>query len=242
MPIRNRKYALLALLAVLAGLALLLAGPRDRHERIGLFTTLPILWAESADLGELVRGEAPPHWARAALAARESIVPLDSLARIEALDLLLIAQPRPLSPQENVALDAWVRNGGRAVILADPMLTAESLFPLGDRRRPQNVVLLSPLLTHWGVRLSFDDGQSFGRHDVPLLGIKLPVNLPGTLAVTDLAQGCAAMDKGIAVRCRIGRGHVLVAADAALLEGPQTDSESQAQTALNTLLDAVRAD
>ncbi len=169
-------------------------------------------------------------------------MPLDNLSRISSIDLLLIAQPRPLSPQENVALDEWVRQGGRAVIFADPMLTAESLFPLGDRRRPQDVVLLSPLLSHWGLQLSFDDTQAFGPHEVPLLGQRLPVNLPGRLSVTDPKPGCAILDGGIAARGRIGKGQVLVVGDAALLESPEAGAESQAGTVLDSLLDAVRND
>lgn len=223
-------------------MAIALGWPGGKQQRTGLFTTLPILWAESADLAELVKGEAPPHWAKAALARRGPIVPLDSLARIEGVDLLLIAQPRPLSPQENVALDEWVRKGGHVVIFADPMLTADSLFPIGDRRRPQDVVLLSPLLTHWGLQLGFDNTQAFGPHEVPLLGRALPVNLPGHLAVTDPGQGCALIDGGIAARCRIGKGRALVVADAALLESPEAASESQAETVLSGLMDAAKSD
>ena len=242
MPVRNRKFVLITLFAALIGLALALGWPGGKQQRIGLFTTLPILWAESADVAELVKGEAPPHWGKAALARRGRIVPLDNLSRISSIDLLLIAQPRPLSPQENVALDEWVRQGGRAVIFADPMLTAESLFPLGDRRRPQDVVLLSPLLSHWGLQLSFDDTQAFGPHEVPLLGQRLPVNLPGRLSVTDPKPGCAILDGGIAARGRIGKGQVLVVGDAALLESPEAGAESQAGTVLDSLLDAVRND
>ena len=65
----------------------------------------------------------------------------------------MMIQPRPLSPQENVALDNWVAAGGRLLLFADPALTEDSAFAIGDRRRPQDVVLLSPILARWGLEL-----------------------------------------------------------------------------------------
>ena len=49
---------------------------------------------------------------------------------------LLAIQPRALPAEELVALDNWVRDGGRIVLLADPMLEWPSERPLGDRLRP----------------------------------------------------------------------------------------------------------
>ena len=50
--------------------------------------------------------------------------------------LLLAAQPQALTAERLVALDDWVRAGGRLVLLADPSLRWESSRPLGDRFRP----------------------------------------------------------------------------------------------------------
>lgn len=190
--------------------------------KIGLFTTLPILWRETGDLGELLSGDAPPHWAQAALAAHGAVQPLDTLAGqsgtlpLPGDALLVMAQPRGLSPSENVALDDWVRAGGRVLLFADPLLTAESAFAIGDRRRPQDVVLLSPILARWGLELQFDEDQLPGAREVRLLGGAIPVNLPGRFAARGPA--CRLLADGLAARCRIGAGHVLAVADAALLE------------------------
>lgn len=194
-----------------------------------LFTTLPILWSESADISGIVRGEGQAHWVRDALATRGRIIALDNLAGIAGDVPLLMAQPRPLSPQENVALDGWVRGGGRVLLFADPMLTAPSAYALGDRRRAQDVVLISPLLRHWGLRLEFDDGQMFGERQVQALGVALPVNLPGRLVPAPDGEGvCAFVADGLVADCRIGRGRALVVADAALFEtGDSTSAESR---------------
>ena len=159
---------------------------RSGPDAIGLFTTLPILWAESDDLRGLLRSDTPPHWALAALRARGEVKPVDSLMPrkdaplVPGVGLLVMAQPRALAPQENVALDDWVRRGGRLLLFADPLLTEESAFAFGDRRRPQDVVLLSPILARWGLRLEFDEGQPPGERLADLDGVTLPVNLPAS--------------------------------------------------------------
>ncbi|MBX9665935.1 hypothetical protein [Novosphingobium sp.] len=151
------------------------------------------------------------------------IVPLDTLLAPGALADLLVAQPRPLEPAENVALDAWVRGGGHLLLFADPLLTAESRFPLGDPRRPADTVLLGPILAHWGLVL---------REGRESAGMPFPVNAPGELSL--LAEGprnCQIKQKGLMAECRIGKGFVLIVADSALLEpadGPEASSRARA--------------
>lgn len=191
---------------------------------IGLFTTLPILWTESEDMRGFLRSDTPPHWALAELRRHGEVRALGSLvgahdtAPLAGVALLVMAQPRTLAPQENVALDRWVRQGGRLLLFADPLLTEESVYALGDRRRPQDVILLSPILSRWGLQLAFDEAQGAGESVAALLGGLLPVNLPGNLSRTDGGRGCSVLAGGIAASCRIGRGRVLIIADAALLE------------------------
>lgn len=150
--------------------------------------------------------------------------PLDTLAGASGVAvlppraLLVMAQPRPLSPDENVALDDWVRGGGRVLLFADPMLTADSAFALGDRRRPQDIALLSPILARWGIELRFHEDQPPGEREVPLLDAMMPVNLAGYFIVRDKAADCALQAAALVVRCRIGAGHLVAIADAALLE------------------------
>ena len=47
-----------------------------------------------------------------------------------------MAQPLAQAPENLVALDDWVRGGGRVLLLADPMLEWPSKRPLGDPLRP----------------------------------------------------------------------------------------------------------
>lgn len=214
---------------MIAGVALLARGRQaSGSDRIGLFTTLPILWNEEADVGALLKSTEAPHWARRILADRGGIAPLDSLASpggrgpLDRVGRLVMAQPRPLGPAENVALDAWVRGGGRLLLLADPALTAESNFAIGDPRRPQAVVLLSPIFRRWGLDLQFDDAQAFGDHPVIVDGVPVPVNLAGRFAVRD-QHSCRIEADGLIAECRIGRGHVTAVADAAVLDRDDPD-------------------
>lgn len=220
------------------------AWSRTSELPVGLFTTLPILWTESDDIGDMLRGDAPAHWARGVLEARGKIVPLDHLAgtgvgSLAGLDRVVIAQPRPLSPQENVALDDWVKGGGKLLLLADPMLTAESAFSVGDRRRPQDVVLLSPILTRWGLELRFDETQAPGETRPEVMGVAVPVNLPGRFTVSGADGACRTWGEGVAVSCAIGKGRVIALADAAVLD-PE-DPDAARADAFAWLLDAAFA-
>lgn len=241
-------------LALVAALVLVLAltvragngGVRQTAGPVGLFTTLPILWSESADIAGLLRADATPHWARAVLDKAGGVVPIDNLARLGSgarqPDLVIMAQPRPLSPQENVAIDEWVRRGGRVLLFADPMLTAPSAYPLGDRRRPQDVVLISPLLGHWGLRLTFDEAQPLGPREVTVAGVRVQVDLPGRLEVLRTDGSCVLMADGHAARCRLGRGSALIVADAALLQASHGDDAVRADALAQLVAEARRQD
>lgn len=245
-PVRRSRLLLaLGLIALLAA-ALVWRGASSRvpGDPIGLFTSLPLLWAESEDLGAALRSDTPAHWARAVIERQGRVVPLDHLAgegagSLHGLKRLVIAQPCPLSPEENVALDNWVRGGGRLLLLADPLLTEESAFQLGDKRAPQGTVLLSPILRHWGLELQFDESQDFSRETVAnLMGRELPVNLPGSLLILN-PDHCRSWNAGLAATCAIGRGRVLALADAAVLE--RDDPGGTRAAALRFLLDAAFA-
>ena len=187
---------------------------------LGLMGTIPIFWGEAGDFGEVLGGGESAHWARARLEADYRLNPLDTLdeASLSGIELLMLAQPRALSPAENVALDAWVRGGGRLLLFADPMLTGESRFAIGDRRRPQDVVLLSPILDHWGLALEFDEDRPPGPALMRAEGAAIPVNLAGSLGIRDGEADCAILVADVLAECRIGRGRALVLADAALLD------------------------
>lgn len=187
---------------------------------LGLMGTIPIYWGEAGDFSEVLAGGENAHWARERLEADYRLSPLDTLDEesLAGIDFLMLAQPRALSPAENVALDAWVRGGGRLLLFADPMLTGESRFAIGDRRRPQDVILLSPILDHWGLALAFDEDRPVGAALVRAAGAAIPVNLPGSIDVGDGEGDCAILVPEVLAECRIGWGSALVLADAALLD------------------------
>lgn len=216
---------------MLAGLALALGliAWFSQHQRaapsapIGLFTSLPILWNNSPDLASELRSDRPVHWAQAVLAEHGQVTALDVLSAgpgprsLAGLRRLVIAQPRVLSPSENVALDDWVRGGGQLLLLADPAYTEESPVGLGDPRRPQSAALLSPILARWGLELQFDADQPMKEQTREVMGMTVPVILPGRF--TTRGQGnCRLWGEGLAVTCAIGKGRVFALADAALLE------------------------
>lgn len=230
----------------LAPLALALATPAchaapdapdaEPRPRLGLMTTLPIYWPETGDVAEVLRAGDEGSWVRQALEAEFELEPLDTLDRaaLAKLDRLLLAQPRVLSPAENVALDDWVRAGGRLLLLADPMLTRHSRFGIGDKRRPQDVALLSPILAHWGLELRFDPDQPEGEHGAELGGARMPVDLSGTLAILP-GGSCAIESEGLLARCGIETGQVTILADAAVLDDPPTELRRSGLRALARL-------
>ena len=227
----QRRFALgIAATFLFAAIGVWALSPQDEAERrpLGLMSTLPIYWGEAAGMDELIGGTAQPHWVRGTLEREFDLIPVDNLAEArelaqdDGLTWLLLAQPRALSGPENVALDKWVRGGGQLLLFADPMLTGHSRFSIGDRRRPQDVILLSPILSRWGLSLHFDEAQLAGEREVDYDGMALPVDLAGTfrLVATDPgapAQCKLAADKVVA-DCAIGQGRALIVSDAALLD------------------------
>ena len=186
---------------------------------LGLMGTIPVYWGEAGELQELIEGTATPHWARATLERDYRLQPIEYLdsETLDAIDYLLLAQPRALSGEENVAVDAWVRNGGRVLLFADPMMTGHSRFAIGDRRRPQDVTLLSPILRHWGLELEFVEDQAVGPRVVRAGALELPVNLPGRFTLREGAD-CTLSADALLARCAIGEGAATIVADAALLD------------------------
>jgi hypothetical protein len=197
-------------------LALGPTGPRPVAERppLVLMTGLPLVWGESGPFDP----ESRPAAFYSALQREFTIRPVDYLdSRALAGDrLLLLAQPRMLEPRELVALDAWVRGGGRALILADPELLWPSRLPVGDSRRPPPASLLSPLLSHWRLRLHTSAGRPILTEHLNDRGRtrRIVLAAPGRI---EAAGPCRPGSRDWLAACRIGDGRALVVADADLL-------------------------
>jgi hypothetical protein len=88
------------------------------------------------------------------------------------------------------------------------------------------VVLVSPILGRWGLELQFDDAQPAGLRENA--GEAMPVNLPGLFAFKKGGADarCKIRSEGLIARCSVGKGRVLLVADAALLE---TEGDRQVQ-------------
>ncbi|MFZ1743242.1 MAG: ABC transporter [Pontixanthobacter sp.] len=234
--------------AIAAGLVLVVSGgfwlanqsadieDRDKPQ-LGLMTSLPIVWAESADLGNLIANDAAAHWVKTALETRYEIVPIDYLAasddaqpsaQLKSLRQIALMQPRVLSPAEFAALDAWVEGGGKLLLFADPLLTAHSDFALGDKRRPQEIALLSPILSRWGLVQFLDESQAAGIREIAWQGLNVPVEQAGHFEiVTQGDQRCTLQAQGLIAECQLGKGRALIVADAGMLDAESDGNDSR---------------
>lgn len=227
MTSRRARVALAAaaLIALLAGVLLVtLARPAppalpdrpagDRPELM-LLTSLPIVFPERLSL------ESAGSPALAALQSRYSVVPISitSASELGVRKLLLMAQPNAQPAEALVDLDAWVRSGGRVLLLADPALAWPSERPLGDRLRPAPGFADTGLLGHWGLRL--EPPEAGGPASRTIDGREVRTVSPGTLVVT--GPDCATAGDGLIARCRLGRGLATVIADSDFLDPGQSE-------------------
>jgi hypothetical protein len=187
--------------------------PPARRPRLLLMTSLPIVWGEYGPFDRRSR----PSLAYRVLQEEFDVRPIDMLddPSLAAGRLLLLAQPRWLSPAELTALDAWVRRGGRAVILADPALVWPSELPLGDIRRPLPASLLRPLLTHWQLELLPPHRAGAMQLLVGEAGRLIVLDAPGRF--TGKGGACRPSLQSIYARCALGTGRAILLADADLL-------------------------
>jgi hypothetical protein len=246
----GRLSALLAALFVLAGCdpdeaAAPAAANLAELPELGLMTSLPLYWPLGAGVEDIASGSAAPPWQRAELAKRHRLVLLDTLSPIAALapggaetdplaDLarLAVIQPRGLAPADNVALDDWVRGGGRLLLVLDPQLAGEYDLPLGDPRRPSQVALIPPVLERWGLAIRYDETQELALRQVPLGKATLPLVLAGEVIISaEAARRCTSAAEGAAARCRVGKGEVTVLADATAFESDEASDEARASLA-----------
>ncbi|MEM6909258.1 MAG: hypothetical protein AAF494_11310 [Pseudomonadota bacterium] len=220
--------------------------PIEDRETLGIMSSLPLFWPLDVEMSEVVRGDAPIPWQREALEQRFNLAPLDTLSPIAdvapdsseidplaAIERIAIIQPRLLTPEDNVALDDWVREGGQLLLVLDPALTGTYELPLGDPRRPLASALYSlpPVLTRWGLELQYEVPETFeaGIAAITLGNQELTVEHGGTWSIADAdAAACRLLARSVVAQCEVGAGMVTVMADAALFERPDLAGESGA--------------
>jgi hypothetical protein len=211
---RALMFALL-IVSVAAGLAYAFSwrqpqrlAPRTPANRptLLLLTSLPLVFGEQFSI------EAGGSPALKALETRYRVVPISvsSEAELGKGRLLLMAQPRAQPAEDLVALDKWVRGGGRVLLLADPMLEWPSDRPLGDPLRPPPMFADTGLLAHWG--LTLDPPDERGPKGGKLGGYEILTVSPGALS-----GHCEISANRLVAHCRIGRGRAAVVADADFL-------------------------
>ena len=173
---------------------------------VHVLTSLPLLFGEGFGLS----GTQPE--ATTYLERYYKLEPIDLPSKLPEGGVLLAAQPRALPAEELVALDAWVRRGGRLGLLADPMLEWPSARPLGDRLRPPTSYADTGLLAHWGLRLDAPDVR--GLKTTRYNGTSgMTYHSPGRLV--KVGGSCTVNDEnGISATCFLGDGLVFIVADA----------------------------
>jgi len=215
---RVRPLVLLMIAAIAAAVialwarqrAVLPQRPAAERPVVKLLSGLPLMFGDEFSLG----GNGSP--ALAALQKRYRVEPISTgaAAELNGARLLLMAQPSAQRPEDLVAIDQWVRAGGRALVLADPALNWPSDRPLGDPLRPPAMFADTGLLGHWGLRL--DAPEMDGPRQLRMGRFEVLTGSPGTLVGT--ARGCEVEPGGLVARCRIGRGQATVIADADFLD------------------------
>jgi hypothetical protein len=226
-------FAVAALAAAAAVALVLHPGRRDTIEArpaaqrpvLLLLTSLPLIFSEDFSL----RGGGSP--ALKALQTRYRIVPISVTdpADLGKGRLLLMAHPLAQPAEDLVALDDWVRRGGRVLLLADPLLEWPSARPLGDPLRPPPMFMDTGLLAHWGLRL---EGPWIpGKAKYSVNGYPVEAISAGELHA--MRPGCRIANEALIARCQIGRGEVTVIADADFLNVDEPDA---ARSNLDALL------
>ncbi|GAA4724399.1 hypothetical protein H9L13_12110 [Sphingomonas lutea] len=205
---RARVLAALALLLLVAGAWALASKQRPAPQAaekpvLLLLTSLPIVFGEQFAL------DGGGSRVLQALETRYRVRPISvtSTAELSGHNLLLLAHPPAQTSENLVALDGWVRRGGRVLLLADPALEWPSERALGDPLRPPPMFSDTGLLARWGVRL--DTPETAGPQVRTLAGREVMTASPGTL------HGRCAISAGrLLADCAVGKGRALIVADA----------------------------
>jgi hypothetical protein len=176
-----------------------------------VLTGLPLFWGEGG-IADVLNGKTQKSALITGLEADGKVTALEQLdeGALAQTKLLLLIQPPALIPEELVALDAWVRAGGRVVILADPDLVWETTLMPGDPRRPPVKSLLGPLFGHWGLTL-VPDPPSDDPVAVRVADQSVTMMRPGKWK---RARGaCVIQNAARVANCSLGKGRAIIVAD-----------------------------
>jgi hypothetical protein len=229
-PLRTAALVALILLAVTGAFLL---GRHDRATKAGpaqpptdllVLTGLPLLFPDTMSLS----APAPP--AAKALRSRYRLTPISvaDSASLKSHPLLFMAQSRAQPPEDLVALDDWVRAGGKVLLLADPALQWPTERPLGDPLGPPFAFADTGLLAHWGLTLEGTD--DLGSRQVKIAGETLRTRSPG--ALTSTSPACSVEDRGLLAECEVGKGRVIVIADCDFLAPDLSEANHGAEVQL----------
>ena len=224
---RARWRAVLLIAALIIGAAaavFIMAGRSGRPAEVPgerpallLLTSLPLMFGEQFSI------EGGGSDALTTLEKHYRVLPISVTdpAELRRGQLLLMAHPPAQTAEDLVALDEWVRDGGKVLLLADPMLEWPSERPLGDPLRPPPMFADTGLLAHWGLRLDAPDerGPKMSR----IGGREVLTASPGSLH-----GQCDISPDRVVARCKIRKGVATVVADADFIGVHQLDGPVQA--------------
>ena len=212
----------------------------DQKPRLLLLSSLPILFGPAFPTNDEFFIDGPPDGEGNVLQKALEGSELVGIATTSAEELakgrvLLMAHPRAQTAENLVALDAWVRSGGRLLLLADPAFAIERGPPTLGGNYPPPFFADTGLLGHWGLLL--DGPLTHGTAQLELSGEAVEVRSPGRFR--KVGGDCALEADGFLADCAIGEGRALLLADADFIiaEGEQGDAN---RAALAALIDRLR--
>ncbi|MGL3819515.1 Gldg family protein [Sphingopyxis sp. R3-92] len=187
---------------------------------VTMLTSLPLRWAGGGDIAAMIADGPGDDAALTRLQSTGPVALVDSL--VDHVPprggAVLLAHPRALAPRELVAIDAFVRGGGRAVILADALSGWPASYPLGDPRNPPVTSLLTPLFDHWRIALGAAPAGEVQAVPVDVGEARLRLFSAGRF--DRLPASCRAFAGRRVAHCRIGQGDAWLVGDADLIFAP----------------------
>ena len=205
-------------------------GPRSDRPVLLLLTSLPVMFGEEFSLD----AAGSPLLDALETRYRVQAIATTSPSELAHGRLLLMAQPLAQPAENLVALDQWVRGGGKVLLLADPLLEWADHRALGDVTRPPPMFSDTGLLGHWG--LTLDTPEARGEQPSEIGGEPVTAISPGRLS-----GECALSGDGLVARCRLGNGEAVIVADADFVDWNRAGGAGKNHRALLAALDSLES-